>query len=882
MTLLGKLRAFLRREQMPTPEEDAAAEQLKARFRERCANFRRLLSANKQALEALAEVEECLRGTRPYGMNVVRSVVTRAGAGVFQMIQRLNALSGNRYADLSESFTRISEQMEALLVHRTPPVSGALVLPLEQITLADLPSVGGKMANLGEMKRHVGLTVPDGFAVTASACALFMQHDGLQEEIDRRMQAAEGKGTEALFTLSASLQELVRTAALPQTLIDQILEQVAGMKARAKGPLRLALRSSAVGEDALGVSFAGQFHSELNVQPDDVLDVWREIVAGKYSVTAMTYRFERGIPDDAVPMCVGVLAMVNAVAGGVAYSRNPVAGGTPGVLINAVPGLPVAVVDGSFSPDTFLISHSHTPEILERHIAEKPFRCICDPVEGIQRIPLLPEEGRKACISDTLARQVARLAVVLEEYYGEAQDVEWALHPDGELVILQSRPLSLGETGEAAPSSAVPEACALPEPLLAGGVSVSAGVGRGKAVVVRRDADMLSFPEGAVLVTERAQPRWATLLSRAAAMVTEAGGAAGHLACVAREYGLPAVFGLKGAVKVLQNAGDITVDADAARIFAGYPEGLAPAAPRPNLMEGSPVQERLKQVAQLMVPLSLLDPSSPQFAPEYCRTLHDIIRFCHEKSVDCMFGEEGDFAAHQGKQLKAGAVLQYWVIDIDDGFIEPVRGSVVDLSNIRSAPMLSLWEGMTAVPWAGPPATNAAGFMSVVFESTMNRDLEVSTATRLNNRNFLMISSTFMNLQARFGYHFCTVEAQAGDSAHENFVSFQFKGGAADGQRRILRAHMVRELLEDYGFRVDVREDALFAVAEGYDAPETLLRVMLLGYLLIHTRQVDMIMNHEGRAKELRSRLERDMARLAAAARARRDHEETAQTPVRE
>ena len=169
------------------------------------------------------------------------------------------------------------------------------------------------------------------------------------------------------------------------------------------------------------------------------------------------------------------------------------------------------------------------------------------------------------------------------------------------------------------------------------------------------------------------------------------------------------------------------------------------------------------------------------------------------------------------------------------------------------------------MPWTGPPATDAAGFMSVVFESAMNRDLEATTASALTNRNFLMISSTFMNLQARFGYHFCTVEVQAGEDAHENYVSFQFKGGAAGQERRVLRARMVGELLEAYGFRAEVREDALFATAEGYAAPETLMRATLLGYLLIHTRQVDMIMQHEAQAAALRRKLEADMAMLAHA-----------------
>ena len=176
--------------------------------------------------------------------------------------------------------------------------------------------------------------------------------------------------------------------------------------------------------------------------------------------------------------------------------------------------------------------------------------------------------------------------------------------------------------------------------------------------------------------------------------------------------------------------------------------------------------------------------------------------------------------------------------------------------------MLALWKGMTAIPWAGPPGADAAGFFSVVMESAMNRDIEASTASNMSNHNFLMISSTFMNLQARFGYHFCTVEAQTGPDAHENYVNFQFKGGAASLDRRILRARMVGDILEECGFRVDVKEDALFATAEGYDAAHSLARTTLLGYLVIHTRQVDMVMNNAAHAAQLRETYRQDIRKL--------------------
>ena len=524
-------------------------------------------------------------------------------------------------------------------------------------------------------------------------------------------------------------------------------------------------------------------------------------------------------------------------------------------MLNAVPGLPQAVVDGAVTPDVFVFSRENPPHLLEKHPADA------------EAAPSL---------ADAQAAKLARVALALEEYYNEPQDVEWALEAgDGRIVVLQSRPLheayggheAYGEREAGGGRKPGAQAAELPPGLTVlagGGVPVSPGVGMGPAFVARKEADMLSFPEGGVLVVERAYPRWATLLARASGLVSETGGMAGHLASVAREYRLPAIFSLPDACGLLEKAGDVTLDADRNVVLAGRQAQLIPSVSAPpNLMAGSPVYLRLEALARLMTPLHLLDPDAPEFAPQHCRSLHDITRFCHEKAVRLMFDDDAGVSRRMGKQLKAGAKLQYWVVDMGGGFTRPVSGPVVDLSEIASRPMLALWEGMVAVPWAGPPGSGAAGFMSVVFESAMNPELESTAPTTMAERNFFIIGEHYMILQARYGYHFCTVECLAGEDSHENFVNFQFKGGAADRERRRLRARMLAGLLEGHGFRADVKDNSLFAVAEGFGATETLKKTRLLGYLLIHSRQVDMIMLESARAEALREKLAEDMAALA-------------------
>lgn len=870
-----------------TEEERRELEAVKAQMRDRCRHFRTLLSANKRALETMSEVEEHLAGARPYTMGYVRECGARTAAAVYRMVRELDSLTGGAWPALEGVFRGITARMDALSAGTPRAADGPLVLPLAELGLAHVAEVGGKMASLGEVASGAGLPVPAGFAVTVSAWRLFLRENGLEATIEKLFRATDMDAMDQVFDLSAKLRQAIQAAPLPQALEAAITGQVERLVAGEGGDVRLALRSSAVGEDALGASFAGQYRSELNVLPDEVCDTWKEIVASKYTVAALSYRYQRGIPDEEAPMSVGVVRMVRALAGGVAYSVDPVAPAGAGlsVVINAVPGLPAAVVDGGVTPDTFVLTHEHPAAIVRRDICVKTSRLDIDEGQslGMRRTALDAAQGARPSITDDQARRVARMALALEEYYNKPQDVEWALEDDGKggvrCVILQSRPLQLAgaapdagegaagpQAGEAAPAPQGEGAAAVdPSDVLAsGGVAVSRGVAMGKVYVARRDVDMLHFEEGSILVVERAYPRWAPLLPRAAGMVSEHGGMAGHLASVAREYGVPAVFGLACAMKALEGAGVVTLDADHARILKGEHPQLRRSAPRqPRLMDGSPVQRRLEELAGLVIPLHLLDPEAASFVPENCTSLHDVTRFCHEQAARFIFGGDTEISRSMGKQLKAGARLKYWVIDMEDGFARDIAGPVVDIGEIRSRPMLALWDGMVAVPWAGPPAASAAGFMSVVFESTMNPELEVTAANSMSERNYFIISADYMLLQARYGYHFCTVEALAGAETQENFVSFQFKGGAADLARRKLRAAMIAGLLEEYGFRADVRGDSLFAVAENLPAEDCLMRARLVGYLLIHTRQCDMIMEDGASASAFREKLHSDMARVA-------------------
>ncbi len=269
------------------------------------------------------------------------------------------------------------------------------------------------------------------------------------------------------------------------------------------------------------------------------------------------------------------------------------------------------------------------------------------------------------------------------------------------------------------------------------------------------------------------------------------------------------------------------------------------AGPRSH-MEGSPVHLRLVELLALLSPLTLPPPEDPEFRAANCRTVRDVARLAHQRAVDVMvdFGRsQQDFSERQAKQLWAGgAAMQWWIINLEDAFSAPPEGKFIRLEHINCPPFLAVWGGISAFPWAGPPPVDMRGFLSIMYESTTNPEISITGGFDFGVQNHILLSKAYVSLSSRFGYHFVTIEALVGERARENFVSFQFRGGAAEMTRRARRIQFVSGILTEFGFSLEVRDDALLARVEGLPTRELMDRLRVLGYLIIHTRQLDMIM----------------------------------------
>ncbi len=851
------------KQKSPTPEK-SPDDVIRSLFKTKYWNFKSFLSINNTILEIMSEMELALRGNQRFSMEFIRANCTSISVNIYKLIEKINEISDNRYETLYNDFTDIQYKINQILEERGKSIEGELVLSIEEINKDSANHTGSKMANLGEIMNMTDLNVPHGFVVTASAYNLFLDHSALQKKINQQLQSVDIEDIKMLEMASSNIQKIIMQLSIPPELEEAILNGYKRLEEKTEKDVKVSMRSSALGEDSQDSSFAGQYYTELNVSYNTLIYSYKKVLASKYSTQAITYRFNKGFRDEDIIMCVGCMAMVEAVSSGVMYSKDPGDIHNNQIFINAVLGLGKSVVEGSISPDLFVTSKENTIRLLKKEIHIKNQKILSFSNKELHFIELAGEEQNKLAITDYQSLSLSKIAVILENHFKMPQDIEWAIEKDGLVRILQSRPLKQvrKEDNESKDTLAIK---VNNNTILNAGVVASPGVACGPAFIVNSAEEIYKFPNGAVLVAKNSLPRWAVILNRAVAVVTDRGGIAGHLATVSREFGIPALFDTITATDRIKNEAIITVDTYARKVYEGKAEALlreSPVGDISTIIKGSPVYITLKRILKHITPLNLIDPKGNNFTPDGCHTYHDITRFCHEKAVKEMFDSgKNSRKIRAGKRLVVNDVpTQWWIVDLGDGLKGSMEKDTVRLENIASAPMLALWEGMTAVKWDGPPPIDTRGFMSIMVESTMNRDLCASSQSSYAQNDCAIISKNFCNISCRFGYHYSVVQTFISDKSRENYIRFCFKGGAADLNRKFRRMKLIEEILVKHDFQVEIHEDYMNANIEGYDQFSTIKRLKVLGYLTMHTRQLDMIMGNPARAAYYKRKLLKDIS----------------------
>jgi len=803
-------------------------------------HFRALLNHNRDALRHMAELEQIYYSDHPIDARTVARHHAQLRSHVGGLVGALNGLAADRFTALDAACRAIEEAIAAPST-ASPPAAGIPdVLPLDAVG-ADLHErVGGKAAGLALMKNELQLPVPAGFVVTVDATARFLAAQGLSERILSVLDRLSPEDIAALEAGSAVIRQMVLDAPLPVDLAEAMAAAYAELESKTCPDVRIAMRSSAVGEDG-AASFAGQYATELNVTRAGLLDAFKQVVASKYSARAISYRLLLGLDDAATPMSVIGLAMIDAKASGVMYTIDPETLDDRHLKISSLWGLGEQLVGGDAEPDNFLVD-KRSGAVLASHIACKTAALIPLAAGGLRLEDTQAERQSLPSLDDAGIAQLRAGAARIEAHAGSAQDIEWAIEACGQVYFLQTRPLHLAPAGEADPADDL----AGLDLLVSTGIAAARGIAAGTIHIVRDENALGTIPDRAILVTPTAAPAYAAVMGRIAALVTEVGSITSHLASVAREFGIPAIMGATGAASVLQHGASATVIAgNRVAVVRGHPERLGELMrPARKRYVGSPAHRKLRTLLDRIVPLNLTDSRAADFVPESCRSYHDVIRFCHELAMRAMFDLSSD-ADGAGAAVKVAThlPLAVHVIDLGGGLAEKrkARHSVTP-DEFASAPLQAIWKGLThpGIGWEG-----TINFASSRFMSLMASVATSELGPEPGGDSFALVSHDYLNFSAKFGYHFATVDALCVEEASHNYVTLQFAGGAGNFFGRSLRVRFLGTVLDRLGFKIEVQGDLLEATYSRHAAPSTLERLDQLGRLLASCRLLDMTLSDE-------------------------------------
>ena len=453
-----------------------------------------------------------------------------------------------------------------------------IILWFEELRKDDVPLVGGKCANLGEMIA-AGIPVPPGFAVTATAYKRFITETGIAEKIYSIIEevVTDKSDPEQYKEASRRVRELIETTPMPDYIKDAIRESYRKLSEKVGATqVFVAVRSSATAEDLPDASFAGQQETYLNVVgEDELVEKVQKCWSSLFTPRAIFYRTQKGFRHEDVLISVGVQKMVNAKAAGVMFTIDPVTGDPTKLVIEGNWGLGESVVSGAVTPDRFIVD-KETLRIVDKQIVKKTVEYVKDPVTGkTVHAEVPPERQLEPCLTDEEVTRLAELGKRIEEHYGKPQDVEWAIDRDlpfpENVFIVQSRP----ETVWSAEARKVEVKAEAPKPsaervVVLKGIAASPGIYAGTAkVALSPDEAKELIKKGDILVTVMTNPDWVPYMRVAGAIVTDEGGVTCHAAIVSRELGIPCIVGTQQATKVMKTGAEYTVDATSGVVYEG-------------------------------------------------------------------------------------------------------------------------------------------------------------------------------------------------------------------------------------------------------------------------------------------------------------------------
>ena len=792
------------------------------RFRFRYETLRSLLNKNGGALQILSDLEADLNHMHHYDKRI-RRPIGRLITESLLMAQELNLMTDDRHTDLYDVLFRLRGDTDRVLAESRPAGDRPLVVGLADPAAADPALVGGKAAGLAQLARYFPEQVPAGFVATTAAYDRLIEENHLDDRIRLLLTDLDvTEDADRFQSRTRTIRQMVREAA-----VNGEVEKMIQAQAEQTGPdLLWAVRSSAVSEDG-PLSFAGQFDSEFQVNSRDLITAYRHVLAGRFSDRAVRYRIHHNIREVDTPMAVLFMPMIEPAAAGVIYTEDAGNAASDTLTLSAVPGLADRMVRGEVPADTFRVSLSSPRRIVEV-------------------VPAAGEKGDTGYLDESRVLGIADLACRAAEKFGHALDMEWAVDKNGAVWFLQARRLSV-----AGPDQTPAKATARKDesPLLEGGITIFPGRAEGPVTVLNADAPLSGVPEGAVVLVEQPRPELASILPKVAALLVMEGNPVGHLATLVREFGVPCLFRVGRHASALSVRNVVSVNATRRRVYDGSRWPGIRERVMARIGAGNRRSPKSGLLYDLVLGLNLLDPDASSFKARSCRSVHDTLRFMHEMSVRAMFGfgDRQNRGLHRtSRKLDTDLPVKFQLIDLDRSIPPELRR--VTANNVASVPFQALWRGVSdsRLVWAERWGRAMQGMPSDFKEAVLGGN---KGPRRPSDKNYAIVAGDYMNLNARFAYHYAMIDAMVGPGADHNHVHFRFRGGGGREENRQRRARFLERVLRESGFGVDRSGDLVTAWLRRYPQADSEKALECLGRLIVCARQLDAVLQTDDAVK---------------------------------
>ncbi len=783
-------------------------------LRQQYSALKKLLQYDIRCHQQLVELQEILYSGQCEDFAGLRDRCQRFSSDVLSMVNCLVEMAPDSCADLVSYHKKFEFYIRYLLAPPRIETSPPFTFSLYQLYPSQT-NIGKKANNLALVSKELNMSVPNGFAVTSNGYHAFIKHNDLRQAIDEKLSCLNIDSEESLKRVSSSIIGMITSGTMPKILEDEILLRFQQLR-EDKINFKVAVRSSAMCEDNAGLSFAGQFLTKLNVHEAKLIDAYIQVLASKYSPEALYYRIINGLGDEETAMSVLIVEMVRPVTSGVIYTRNLQQDYSKDIQIYAVAGGGEKLVSGKVTPHQFLINRD----------SEK-----INP----------PDLEEQELLTHQQVKQLAEFGILIEKHFNLPQDIEWAIDENGSIFILQARPLQI-PNAESCFSSISQQKIDLP--ILLEQCEVAAqGIGVGLTFVYNGRSDSLkNVPPNSVLITEKTPPELVRSIHKFSAVLSEKGSRASHFATVAREFNIPFLCSIDDIKQCFLSGMELTVDGNKGIVYDGRAEFEKQGD---QIREHGNFQRVFREVLQFITPLELTDPSRHNFTPEGCRSMHDIIRYCHEMALQSIFSKGKPGTGYGSLRLIGDIPLDVYLFDVGDGIAQNYKKEV-PLQAVTSLPFQALWKGLSHpdVQWKQKP-----------FDWEAFDKIELSGAFVPKNDSFAfasyaVVGADYLHFNLRFGYHFTIIDVICGDNAAHNHCMLRFAGGGGNFEQKNLRLDFIELILLDLNFSVERKGDLLEAKLLEIESNDLQQKIDIVGRLLGASKLMDMVLDDDAMVVE--------------------------------